>query len=796
MLQIMISSSVLILALLGLRLILRGRISMGLRYALWLLVALRLLIPVTFGHSSISVENFTSSLPIVEEAPVQNAPITEFTSDFGTNTVPQWQSPQQGEGIPVQGENSLSYDTPKPVIRPTPGQTSPGGTSSRLREMTFSWKQALIMVWICGSVLMGMTILVSNLRFQRRLKKGSVAVFVKGCPIPVYETEEVASPCLVGFLRPRIYLRPDLSPEMRVHVLTHEYTHYRHGDHVWTMIRILCLCVYWFHPLVWMAAYLSRQDGELACDEGAIRRLGEEQRISYGRTLLRVIVYANYRTNFLNTATTMGANKAQLKERMTMIAKKPKKLILALIVALLVVSLAVGCSFTGGKEEPASEGPDSQEEMQETTPTEESGGVDESKASEDAENLKSDIEEKQKEYEKLKPIDPVTTGIHVVDAVAEENYRIPMIVPESDMYKAANEEIQSLFGDRTQYKTVEYSVTRTTQMDELWGEEITVLSILITATTTENETLYGAYNLNAETGYSFSRQPGYKLKSERFAYELLQRYETTGSLSYTDSTHQILLQNLKSGGGEEDLYHKTVHWFAEDGTVMCSFLYYPLDGSAPYRYTCPEDESYTGITSVDTPHVEELYYESYKEAESDFVIENHIPFLLMNGTRAVEINGEILRTYSTYARGTTYSWSVHGEILSLAITAGELHFDGTINHAYVLNWPSMVDAQRAEVLAQVNMTEEEYNEIAGPCIADQFFHVFSESTLPVPEWIIEKNGSAENVAESIPFLAEDGSLWAMAKVYQLAGSELSMRFVPITDHEFTDAYLTYLQNKD
>ena len=92
------------------------------------------------------------------------------------------------------------------------------------------------------------------------------------------------------------------------------------------------------------------------------------------------------------------------------------------------------------------------------------------------------------------------------------------------------------------------------------------------------------------------------------------------------------------------------------------------------------------------------------------------------------------------------------------------------------------------------MTEEEYNKIAGPCIADQFFHVFSESTLPVPDWIIEKNGSAENVAESVPFLAEDGSLWAMAKIYQLAGSELNVHPVPITDHEFTDAYLSHIQN--
>jgi hypothetical protein len=97
-------------------------------------------------------------------------------------------------------------------------------------------------------------------------------------------------------------------------------------------------------------------------------------------------------------------------------------------------------------------------------------------------------------------------------------------------------------------------------------------------------------------------------------------------------------------------------------------------------------------------------------------------------------------------------------------------------------------------LAQVNMTEAEYNEVAGPCIADQFFHIFSDSTLPIPEWIIEKNGSAENVAKSVPYLAEDGSLWAFARIYQHVGSEASWQLVPISNHAFSEQYRSYMQN--
>ena len=51
-------------------------------------------------------------------------------------------------------------------------------------------------------------------------------------------------------------------------------------------LRGVCLALHWFDPLVWWAAAASRQDGELACDEAALRRLAPEERVAYGRTLL------------------------------------------------------------------------------------------------------------------------------------------------------------------------------------------------------------------------------------------------------------------------------------------------------------------------------------------------------------------------------------------------------------------------------------------------------------------------------------------------------------------------------
>ncbi|MFQ9472767.1 MAG: M56 family metallopeptidase [Oscillospiraceae bacterium] len=57
----------------------------------------------------------------------------------------------------------------------------------------------------------------------------------------------------------------------------------------WSALRCTALALHWYDPLVWLAVSLSKADGELACDEGAVRRLGEEERTPYGRTLVDMV---------------------------------------------------------------------------------------------------------------------------------------------------------------------------------------------------------------------------------------------------------------------------------------------------------------------------------------------------------------------------------------------------------------------------------------------------------------------------------------------------------------------------
>ena len=213
-------------------------------------------------------------------------------------------------------------------------------------------------VWLAGAALVGGWFIFCNLRCRRRLRAGSelLCPAAKDCP-EIRLTGNAGSPCLFGLFPPVVYVTPGCAqdPALLHHCIAHETAHYRHGDHIWAVLRGLCLALHWFDPFVWWAAILSRTDAELACDEAAIRLLGEDARADYGRSLIRMT--CRTRVAPLSAATTMSGRGRQLKARIRSITKKPRTAIPVLIAVLLLAMLAAGCTMTGAKpqEVPAAE---------------------------------------------------------------------------------------------------------------------------------------------------------------------------------------------------------------------------------------------------------------------------------------------------------------------------------------------------------------------------------------------------------------------------------------------------------
>ena len=330
MIEWVVSSCILILAVIALRYLLRGKISLRLQYALWLLVLARLLIPVSFGSTDISV------MSVVEKAPAVQA--VESVRDVDTI----WQADNGSvQGLPA---GAAADNAPLQIA---PRTTSDDQFSRMSSALTL--RKVLLPVWWGGAAVTLLVFLTANLCFAARLRKSSRPLIVEGASLPVYVARERAVPCLFGLFRPAVYVTPEAAEDDTLlrHTVAHETTHFRQGDHVWALLRTVCLALHWWNPLVWWAAKLSRQDGELACDEATIRALGEGERAAYGRTLIRMACGRG--ASPLLTATTMDGGKTSLHERIVLLAKKPRTAALAAIALVLAAALCVGCTFTGAK---------------------------------------------------------------------------------------------------------------------------------------------------------------------------------------------------------------------------------------------------------------------------------------------------------------------------------------------------------------------------------------------------------------------------------------------------------------
>ena len=334
--EILLTSSALILALLALRQLFRRTVSRRMQYALWLLVLVRLLVPVNVGTLAHNVLSAAEPVQAVVEERL-DTPVL-YVQD-GTERRPAQLLPgKESQGEPLSPPSDAAQSAPADeysIVTPT------------YRTVTLS--EALTYVWYAGMAGVGAWFLFTNLRFARALRKARTPYRVEGCRYPVYLVSALPSPCLFGVLRPAVYLNEKAlqSPDALRFVLAHEQTHARHLDPLWSLLRGVCLTVYWFDPLVWLAAVLSREDGELACDEGTLRALGADERTAYGKALLALVPVCDKPQNPLLGATTMTSGKRNLKERITRIAENRQAKAAAVFAVVALAALVCAVSFTG-----------------------------------------------------------------------------------------------------------------------------------------------------------------------------------------------------------------------------------------------------------------------------------------------------------------------------------------------------------------------------------------------------------------------------------------------------------------
>lgn len=188
-------------------------------------------------------------------------------------------------------------------------------------------------IWLIGMAVLLIHAMVGVIRLQRSVRE---AIRYRDNS---YVCDAVTTPFLLGVFRPRIYL-PSALPQAEIpYVLAHERAHLKRGDHVWKTISYLMLCVYWFHPLCWIAYLMLCKDIELACDERVIRDMSYDDKKEYSRVLLSC---ATQRRFVLSCPLAFG--EVGVKERVKMVLNH-KKCAFGITVLAVVVCVVVAICF-------------------------------------------------------------------------------------------------------------------------------------------------------------------------------------------------------------------------------------------------------------------------------------------------------------------------------------------------------------------------------------------------------------------------------------------------------------------
>ena len=306
MLREVLTVSALILAVLLVRAIFKNRVPKRMVYALWLVVLVKLCLPGTLV-----------SLPVL---PAEEAAAPVQRVELPVQPLPAQQ--------PVQAVTQPQKPVQQPV---SPAQEAAEAPAKPLTAM-----QIFQIVWAGGSALLGSWLLGTWLVFTVRLHKSRRFLGRQG-RTRIYISSTVKSPCLAGLV-PAVYLTEDVlqTPETEL-ILRHELTHLRHLDFLWSLCRTAAVIAYWWNPFIWLAAILSKRDAELACDEAVAAGLSDAQRLVYARAIL---------AQTPRRAAALSLAGPPVRERILFLTKKQRTSVLCVILALLLIISAAGCSLT------------------------------------------------------------------------------------------------------------------------------------------------------------------------------------------------------------------------------------------------------------------------------------------------------------------------------------------------------------------------------------------------------------------------------------------------------------------
>lgn len=293
--------SIMILAVLMLRGLLKNRLPKFVFPVLWSVILLRLLVP------------FSLSSPLSMKVP-EFALDNPFETDLMQSTAIAEELPEVTPG----GEVLISTAAKPSTTAILPGTTAMIPKEAVASEAAFDIEfdnrlpsllaPAVLYTYFAGILVTAGILLTQKYRYSRHLKASlliehneTINTLLREMDmghILVFTNDAIASPLVCGLLAPRIYLptRMDFgNTELLRHILCHETMHIRRKDNWLKYIMLLTLCIHWFNPLVWVLSRYLASDLEMACDEAVLRLYdhkdeAEETKKNYALSLLAMAI--------------------------------------------------------------------------------------------------------------------------------------------------------------------------------------------------------------------------------------------------------------------------------------------------------------------------------------------------------------------------------------------------------------------------------------------------------------------------------------------------------------------------
>ena len=293
LLNMSIAASWLVLAVILLRVFLKKSPS-WITCLMWGIVALRLLMPVTF-------ESNFSLIPSSEVIPLD---------------VAQSQTPAIYSGIPAVNSAVNPLFTQEAIP-----------TGIVLDEILYY----AAMAWLAGAGLMLLYSMVSYIKLYFRVR---VSIQARD---NLYVCDNVESPFLLGIFRPRIYIPSGVEEGQLEYIIAHENAHIKRRDHWWKPLGFALLTVYWFNPLLWVAYILLCRDIERACDEKVIARMDPAGKVGYSEALAACSVH---RRMIMTCPVAFGELSVKSRIKGVLNYKKPAVRVICASVALCLITAA------------------------------------------------------------------------------------------------------------------------------------------------------------------------------------------------------------------------------------------------------------------------------------------------------------------------------------------------------------------------------------------------------------------------------------------------------------------------